>query len=315
MKTRIPGQPGSILLLAMTLALTLMPIAGHAAVKKTDNFWHGLYPRSYDYYVPDNVKPDAPLLLVFHGIYADSERLWADPANTQDLPALAEEKGFIVMWMESSKQLLGAGKAWNAGPCCAPAVSLMIDDVGYTLKAMARLKTRLPANVTVDDSRIYALGHSNGGAMVHRLALQKSEVFTAIVPVSFPVVDNKSWHIPASWVQTRKVPVLAMHATDDDTVPYYGGKWIPVSTNIFSSAQEGLRTWAARNECTGSPVTTTTVTGIGTYKTDLFSNCAQGVSVGLHTFASGKHRPWYPTVNGGLDVTRESWRFFSQYRK
>ncbi|MDO8331147.1 MAG: PHB depolymerase family esterase [Fluviicoccus sp.] len=315
MLKRMLDFKGPSLLLTLAMTSALMPMHSHAAVKKTDNFWHGMYGRSYDYYVPDNVKPNAPLLVVYHGIYANSERLWSTVGDARDLPALAEKNGFVVMWMESSQQLFGAGKSWNAGPCCFPANALHVDDVGYTREAISRLRDKVNGATSIDDTRIYLLGHSNGGAMVHRLALQESDKYAAIVPVSFPVVDNWTWRIPEWWTQSRAVPVLAMHATNDNVVPYYGNQWIPVSTNWFSSAHAGLETWAARNACTDSVSPKIPhPTGVGSY-TESHSICRQGVSVNLLTFPKGQHRPWYPDVNGGVDVISDAWNFLSKYRK
>ena len=320
-------QQASCLLAA--LIITILPVNSHAAEKKTDNFSFGLYDRHYDYYIPDNVDANAPLLLVFHGLTGDSERLWADPNNALDLPKLADEKRFIVMWMGSTKIAIPKfGQSWNAGVCCSIAVTLNVDDVGYTLKAIERIKSRLPTNVTIDDSRVYAIGHSNGAAMVNRLALQKSDVFTAVVPVSFPLVNNHSWRIPASWIQHRNVPVLAMHGTKDLIVPYYNRRLLtglpiptlsPLSPYFLDTAQESLQTWATRNKCIGQPLTTETHTSIGKYQTQIYSACGGSATVGLHTFYGGGgitgHRPEYPKDNGGMDVIRESWRFLSQYQK
>lgn len=314
-KTRNFNQHGTFLLLALMLAL--LPIHSHAADKNTDRFWHGLYGRSYDYYVPEKVKRNAPLLLVFHGIYGDSTKGWAEVGNPRDLPALADEHGFVIMWMESSQQLFGAGKAWNAGPCCFPAGALNVDDVGYTLESVKRLRQLVKDKAGIDDTRIYLMGHSNGAAMVHRLALEKSDLFTAIVPSSFPVIDNFSWHIPDWWVQRRPVPVLAMHATDDNVVPYAGHQFIPPYFTLkwFASAHEGLQTWAARNGCT-DPLSAKVPhpTGEGSY-TESRSRCRQEVSVNLLTFPQGKHNSRYPETTGGVDVVRDAWDFLSKHRK
>jgi poly(3-hydroxybutyrate) depolymerase len=293
---------------ALLLAAALMPASAGAASKQTDHFWHDLLYRNYDYYIPDNVQANAPLLLVFHGILADADRLYTEP---EQLPRLAEEHGFVVMWMEAGTW---PARSWNAGPCCLPAVAARVDDAGYALEAVRRMSqtvSRAHSGASIDATRIYALGHSNGGSMVHRLALQHPEVFAAIVPISFPLIDNISWQVPAHWLQGRKVPVRAMHAVDDGTIRYEGG-WLPFF--ILDSAPVGRDTWAALNGCTGTMTTAPHPVGTGS-TVEAYSDCAQDVSVSLVTFPEGGHRPWFPADNGGVDVMRDAWAFFSQYRK
>jgi polyhydroxybutyrate depolymerase len=301
-KTTATQKKGISVLIALMLMLAFAPFNTHAAEAQNDKFWHNVLLRNYDYYIPDNVKPNAPLLLVIHGIFANSERLYPAPSV---LSQLADEQGFVIMWMQGGTTPVNS---WNAGPCCPPAATLNVDDNGYIREAVNRMRGR----VAIDDTRVYVFGHSNGASMAQRLALQSSDMFAAIVPMSFPLVDNITWRIPNSWAPVHKVPVLAMHAVDDNVISYDGGLFI--SPLILPSAQKGRDAWAQVNGCTGSPVKADHPTGVGSY-TETYKNCKQDVSVALLTFPQGQHRPWFPDVNGGVDVQRDLWAFLSQHQK
>lgn len=303
---------GSVM--AALLLLGGLPATVFGAAERTDSFWHNLLLRSYDYYIPDSVKSDAPLLMIFHGWGADSDRLYPAPSV---LSRLADEQGFVIMWMESGAWPM---KSWNAGPCCFPATQLNIDDDGYVMEALQRIR----GHVAIDDTRVYVLGHSNGASMSHRLALQRSNVFAAILPISFPLIDNWSWRIPASWKPTRSVPVLAMHAVDDPLIQYDGRVFVGGDMTYpllwLDSAPTGRDTWARLDGCSGMPEKVYHPSGRGAYS-ETYRNCRQGTTVGLLTFPQGGHRPWYPddrdglTGNGGVDVQREAWNFLTQFRK
>src|SRR5690606_6342607 len=86
------------------------------------------------------------------------------------------------------------------------------DDVGFLKAVIADLGRRL----RIDASRVYATGMSNGGMMAYRLACEASDVFRGIAAVAG--TDNTRNCRPA-----RPVPVLHIHARDDDRVLFEGG--------------------------------------------------------------------------------------------
>lgn len=89
----------------------------------------------------------------------------------------ADADTFAVAWPQ------GVGNSWNTGEtCCGVARERNLNDVDF-LKTVVR-HIRAAHSKTIDGRRVYATGHSNGGAMVERLALEAGDVFAAVVDVS-----------------------------------------------------------------------------------------------------------------------------------
>ena len=106
----------------------------------------------------------------------------------------------------------GGIRTWNAGTCCGYAVSSNVDDAGF----VRDLIDRLEANACVDRRRVYAAGMSNGAELSHRLACDLADRIRAIGPVAG--VDVTTACAPA-----RAVPMLEVHGTADQNVPFDGG--------------------------------------------------------------------------------------------
>ncbi|MCC1498154.1 PHB depolymerase family esterase [Alcanivorax sp. 1008] len=300
------------ILWALVVTLCATAISAEAATPERDDFWHDLRHRGYHYYIPDTIKQDAPLLIVMHGYGGNSTSLFFAPS---DLTQLADEQGFVIMWPSAS----GLLASWNGGPCCPPATTFHVNDNGFIRQAIKRLGNR----VSIDETRIYAMGHSNGGSMAHRLGLQSSDIIAAIAPISFPVMDRLSnrfiidypiWEMPSSWGAGRKVPVLAMHAEDDDLILYWGACVLD-SGICLDSAPAGRDTWGRINECQKNLEFVWHSQQRREAYIESYTDCKQDVSVNLLTIRTGKHSPFSPKDNGGVDVAQEAWSFLSRFQK
>jgi polyhydroxybutyrate depolymerase len=69
---------------------------------------------------------------------------------------------------------------WNSGDCCGSAQWNGVDDVGFLLAVLDDVSER----TTVDATRVYATGLSNGAMMAYRLAAEASDRIAAIAPVA-----------------------------------------------------------------------------------------------------------------------------------
>jgi polyhydroxybutyrate depolymerase len=74
----------------------------------------------------------------------------------------------------------------------------------------------LSRHVTYDPRRVYATGLSNGAMMAYRLAIEASDLVTAIAPVA------GAMRFPGQ-SPGRPVPVLHFHSVDDPRAHYEGG--------------------------------------------------------------------------------------------
>ncbi len=163
------------------------------------------------------------------------------------LRPLAESRGFLYVVPNGTPN--GEGKNfWNAtDACCAPSSQVLDggaapDDVEY----LRELAGEIASKYDVDPKRIYAVGHSNGGFMAHRLACDHPELFAAIVSVAGATYADPGRCKPAS-----PVAVLQIHGTADATIAMQGGT---LFGNKYPSARTTVDRWAALNGCDPGPI-------------------------------------------------------------
>ena len=167
----------------------------------------GQQPRTFILVKPENMTTETPipLLLGFHGRTASGEFF----RNNSQIDTFVSAMNFIAVYIDGSIDQLSS---WNAGLCCTPAITNQIDDVGLVSTLIDYLKTKY----TIDTTRIWAVGHSNGGMMSYRLACDLSEKITAIAIVGGALTDD-------SCTPSKSVSILHIHGDTDPTVPFAGG--------------------------------------------------------------------------------------------
>ena len=253
----------------------------------------------------DAAQP-APLVLALHGGGGHAEHM----AENYGLQRKADEAGFIVAFPNGYSKFPGGKFAtWNAGGCCGDARDKGIDDVGFLREVVKALSQRY----RVDASRVFATGMSNGGMLSHRLACEAADVFRAVAAVA-------GTDATARCTPSRPIPVLHIHARDDDHVLFNGGAGPGAFRDTskvmdFVSVPETISRWVQRNHCTAPPRHTLERPGAFCEST---SGCAGGVSVQLCVTDSGGHSwPGAPAQRRGkaagsaeLDANDQIWRFF-----
>ena len=122
--------------------------------------------RRYLLHVPPKTTGAAderrPLLLVLHGGGGHAEQV----RETTGLAELGVRAGYVVVFADGSGVMPKRLLTWNSGGIPVYASEKNIDDVGF-LKAVV---ADVAGKVAIDPARVYAVGHSNGGMMCHRLA-------------------------------------------------------------------------------------------------------------------------------------------------
>ncbi len=182
---------------------------------------------------------------------------------------------------------------WNAGGCCGISQATQIDDTAFLQQVVAQLRSRRD----VDPDRIYAVGESNGGMMVHRFLCVGADTVAGAASVGGTPVAGCTPNAP--------VPILEVHGTADMTVPYRGGQsaisWVLGVT--FPAVESALPTIAEAEGCSSSPAMRTS----GSVRTTDWSGCRDGVPLRLVTIEGGAHA-WFR--DGTYDSTEEILRFF-----
>ena len=237
-----------------------------------DSLVHDSLTRTFRVYVPpdyDAAMP-SPVVVLLHGGFGSGAQI----ETSSRMLEVAEEHGFIVLSPDGVTSPTGI-RTWNAGGCCGYAASADIDDVGF----VRDLLDLLEADARIDRRRIYAAGMSNGAELTHRLACDLGERIRAIGPVAG--VDVTTACAPA-----RAVPMLEVHGTADQNVPYDGGLGCGLSGVSTPSVPDTVALRAARNSCTGEPVTSLVM---GDGRCSRQGKCPNGNDVDLCVIGGGGH--------------------------
>jgi len=212
----------------------------------------------------DGSKP-APLVVDFHGLTTSG----ATERNLSQFPDVIDPEGVIMAFPSG---LAGpSGAAWNVGPCCVANV----DDVAFARAVV----TDVSAMACVDPKRVYASGFSMGGGMAHYLACHAADVFAAVAPSSFDLLQENVGECQPP----RPITVIMFRGTGDNLIPYDGGPSavVPGMPVTFLGALPTFQKWAMIDQCTGTP---SAPDGNGC---STASNCQGGAEVVLCTKQGG----------------------------
>jgi len=196
--------------------------------------------RCYLLYVPAGHDPGRPSPVVFalHGFAGNAAGL----RSVAVWEPVADRENFIVVYPDGSSFPL----RWNIGP---RANIPSVDDVQFIRDAIADLS----AIASVDRSRIFVAGFSNGGQMTHRIACRLAGQVAAV-----GVVDGFDAGMLDACAPSRPVPIMAFFGSANPlagaTYPAWFLRLMNVSTEPEPTLPANaidlwLERWAARNGC------------------------------------------------------------------
>ena len=292
-------------ILVIVMALVSLPAA--AALVETVSFRRSnsnngrltssALEREYLLHVPRTYEASRPtaLVLSLHGA-----AIW--PAVQRDVSgwnALADEQGFLVVY--PSGMTTAGPRIWHMFPG-----QRMQEDVRF----IADLIDDLSSRYSIDPSRVYANGLSNGGGMSFVLSCTMRDRIAAVGMVGAALLT------PFEWCPDRRaVPMIAFHGTADTAAPYEGGpSW--VSSAPFQDVETFTAKWAARNQCAAAPEESRVAPDVVRRS---YTACADDASVVLYTVEGGGHTwpgggalpEWLlGTTTTSINATREMWTFF-----
>ena len=281
----------------------------------------GYSDRPYDVHVPASydVQTAIPVVVAFHGGGGSSKHGAemscpdGDSDNSECLHGVGSREGFATVYPNGTGFLpLRRLRTWNAGGNppewnCASgkACSEGVDDMAFVDALIADIASWL----NVDRNRVYAVGLSNGAAISHRIACERSEDFAAVVGVA----GSNQFSTGADCVPTRAVGVLQIHGTADPCWTFETSDSRCLGSDGKKlGAVESVTDWANRLGCASDPteddLPDRVDDGMHSTMTD-WSGCREGVSVQLLTVHGGGHTwpngsPTFDTGRVGL-VTRD----------
>ncbi len=299
-----------------TLPDILPPAAGTYQVSTSLTFQGR--DRTFLLHVPPNYTVDKrlPLVVVLHGAFSTGKQTEEETGFS----TLADSESFLVAYPEGIG-LFGLLQHWNAGHCCGKAADDQIDDVGFIAEVINTVRQK----VSLDSSRIYMAGMSNGGMLAYRYAAERTNDLAAAAVVSGAIGSSlkdeySRWRLQQP---VSSLPIIIIHGLDDDAVPVNGGISPQKGGNrTYSSVADAVDFWKQANGCETPPVAT--FSNQGTVNNLLWNNCRKGGSIEYLALAGWGHQwpaPWFTDrlekdhPLRGFDATRQIWTFFSTFRR
>jgi polyhydroxybutyrate depolymerase len=158
-----------------------------------------------------------------------------------------------------------------------------VDDIGF----FSHMLDRLGSKFSVDTSRIYATGLSEGGFMSLRLGCDLGDRIAAIVTVGAAMPKTMIC------LPSRPVPVVMINGTSDPVVPYRGGTEHNLSLAVLS-VEDSAKAWAKIDRCAEKPerskLPPRAKGGMET-KIDTYTGCQQNAQVVLYS-VKGAGNTW-----------------------
>ncbi|MEO6190576.1 MAG: PHB depolymerase family esterase [Saprospiraceae bacterium] len=258
---------------------------------------HNGLTRDYRIYVPASYKKGQAVPLVFnlHGFTSNA----LQQEFYGDFRPIADTAGFILVHPNGTVGGPSNQTFWNVG-----FFPSNIDDIGF----LEALIDTISAQYSINSKRIYSTGMSNGGFMSYSLACF-SQRFAAIASVAGSMTNETLQRCKPA----RKIPILEVHGTADQTVPYDG-------SSGFASIPNLLNFWLKINECSSGAndllIPDIDVSDGATAEHIIF-NCPQfpvehfKVMNGAHTWPGAKFNIGVTCQD--FNASEEIWKFFNRY--
>jgi len=261
--------------------------------------------RCWNVFVPTTANlSGAPMIIDLHG----NTLTMQDQRNLSDFDDIASENGAIAIWPQ------GFDNSWNSGYCCSTAGELGLNDTGLIMEIVDKIIT----NHSIDESRIYLTGWSNGCSLTQKLANEHSDKFTAIACMSYYLLDNpKPSYSP--------IPIMEIHGLLDQIILYSNDAiHLPNMEAQEHGAIQNLLMWADMNGCEG--LTPDSNEPSIFYSQQTFTECENSTMVSLVTIYGADHNPYEnsfdpdgPLIfigNGGtVDTNGIAWDWLSSWSK
>jgi polyhydroxybutyrate depolymerase len=232
--------------------------------------------------LPDGYDPaePTPLVVLLHGYGQDS--------TVQDsyfvMSAVAAAQGLVFAAPDGTTDEGGA-RFWNATDACCDFYAAGVDDSAYLEGLLDEIESR----ANIDPSRIYFVGHSNGGFMTYRMACDHADRIAAIVSLAGATFENQN-----DCAASEPVSILQIHGTADTDIFYDGGVH-GSSGLVYPGAVESVERWVAVDGCDATPVPGAPrdidleIAGDET-TVDIYQGC-DGTAVELWSIQGGGHVP------------------------
>ena len=267
--------------------------------------------RNFNAYFPTDTSNQIPMIILMHG-------LGGNAFSMESLNDYFLDKSMVTLFPQAyyyeNLPIFGSTTIWNAA-----GTSEFLSDVIFIENAI----DFMVSNYTfIDSDRIYAAGMSNGGFMAYRLACDSADKIAAFASVTghMWLIDDESDCID----QNRKVPIMQIHGTLDEVVPYYeGGNSVWGDWNQIDMLFDGqtifiddaITFWTEHN-LLHEEITDTLMYSHNNLSSIKYTylNSEIGTQF-VHIKVNGGYHDWFENDNGnwGFESHEEIYNFFHQY--
>lgn len=288
-------------ILTKAILLVIIFVAGIATTLSAQELMHktmkhqGLE-REYYLYVPENIDPHRPLVVMLHGYGGKAATYRPEMLET------AQKHGFALCVPQGWPSPKDGKPGWNVR--YPRQEGLTTDDVAFVRKLVAKLQKEY--NLSKDAT--FLTGMSNGGEMCYLFAWLHPETFTSIASVAGLTM---AWLPDEHRLKDAHVPFLEIHGTADHTSEWTGDPSGEFGWGAYLAVPQAVGNIVAMNGCTYEKVE------------ELPLKKADSHRIVLHRYLGGRDEVRLYEVQGGahnwalddIDTTEMIWDFFSQSLK
>ncbi len=251
--------------------------------------------REYIIHVPSGYQEgdNLPLVIVYHG-FGGCAYYMAD--ETGGLNDLADEENFFVAYPQAAYRPAKEDTYWEPG--FNGGESIYQDDVFFS----EQLIEHIDEEFSLDLSRVYAAGYSNGGMLTYSLACLRGDLLAGVCIMSGALLDGMDSCDP-----TQPVPMIIFHGTGDFELPYNGNQY-------YSSVPDVVSLWLDHFQIPTSTLSSTELNG-GNVVHDSYHGGTNNTCLSFYTVVEefgfpGDH-VWFSQGMDGVSPNRIMWEFFT----
>ena len=241
--------------------------------------------RSYLTYMPETQSGSMPVIIDFHGGTGTAEGQYF----TSSFFTTADTQGILLVYPQAETS---TGSVWNTLHS-VDGNKVSADDFAF----IQAIIDSLHSNRSIDKSRIYVSGYSNGAAMAFQIACHLNDDIAGFVVMSglFPLEDDYPCNI------THETAGIIITGTSDTERPMEGinGYALPV--------REAAAWWADQNNSIYE-----TVVQEGNIERTIYET-SSGTQIQLFVVDGGGH-DWFNFDVDDMPMNLFIWNFFSDYR-
>jgi polyhydroxybutyrate depolymerase len=248
--------------------------------------------REYLLHIPDELPEVSAVIINFHG-FGDCANAYMDSVGrASSLNSLADQAGFVVAYPQAMVRQKG-DPYWEPGD---NGNNIEVNDVLFT----RHLVEDIASKVSIDPSRLFAVGYSNGGMMAYDLACVASDLFPAVGIMSGVMLAD-------TCASSDATSIIHFHGIADYVIPLDG-------SGEYPSVLENIEFWRDHNDIPAESLVSTSLES-GDVTRDFYAGGRENTAVALYVInreygKQGGH-VWFTDPIDGLTPNQILWQFLS----